>query len=375
MGVSSQNSSSKQKKMDPTGYDASTSFIDPRISTELYQEGRVLHNVKLEELPNFAELKSEVEKFVDRMSWWESYGIDTCIHVFGCVGAVASFFFMRSESIPVFAFGVFLLGCCHSILALKGGHLATHGAVCRSRPLNRLQSFFFSDVCGTFPSDSSHTIHVKEHHAYTNIIGIGDSSTWKVPIVPAYLYMFVTPFLIPVITPFVAIITVWGQWFSLLRFLVLASLGLLINFMLFMKVSGFGFPGAVLMTLLCRGVLSVPYIHVNIFQHIGLPMFTREKLPKKLYQMSTGVLNLSRNAVLDYCFGHSIISCHIEHHLFPRLSDQQCLAVKTLVRRFLKENGMAYNEATYTDRLMVFLRRYKQLMVNAPPISHFVGIQ
>nr|KAG5714271.1 hypothetical protein BaRGS_018488 [Batillaria attramentaria] len=104
-------------------------------------------------------------------------------------------------------------------------------------------------------------------------------------------------------------------------------------------------------------------------------MFTREKLPKKLYQMSTGVLNLSRNAVLDYCFGHSIISCHIEHHLFPRLSDQQCLAVKTLVRRFLKENGMAYNEATYTDRLMVFLRRYKQLMVNAPPISHFVGIQ
>ena len=68
-------------------------------------------------------------------------------------------------------------------------------------------------------------------------------------------------------------------------------------------------------------------------------------------------------------------SAHVEHHLFPRLSDEQCLRVKPVVRRFLKERGMAYNEADYTERLLVFLTKYRHLMVLAPPISHFVGIQ
>lgn len=43
--------------------------------------------------------------------------------------------------------------------------------------------------------------------------------------------------------------------------------------------------------------------------------------------MSLGVLNLPRLPVLDWAFGHSIISCHVEHHLFPKLSDNMCLKV------------------------------------------------
>lgn len=43
--------------------------------------------------------------------------------------------------------------------------------------------------------------------------------------------------------------------------------------------------------------------------------------------MSLGVLNLPRLPVLDWAFGHSIVSCHVEHHLFPKLSDHMCLKV------------------------------------------------
>lgn len=43
--------------------------------------------------------------------------------------------------------------------------------------------------------------------------------------------------------------------------------------------------------------------------------------------MSLGVLNLPRLPVLDWAFGHSLISCHVEHHLFPWLSDNMCLKV------------------------------------------------
>lgn len=43
--------------------------------------------------------------------------------------------------------------------------------------------------------------------------------------------------------------------------------------------------------------------------------------------MSLGVLNLLQLPVLDWVFGHSVVSCHVEHHFFPRLSDRMCLKV------------------------------------------------
>lgn len=56
-------------------------------------------------------------------------------------------------------------------------------------------------------------------------------------------------------------------------------------------------------------------------------MFSPDKKPRRIHMMSLGVLNLPRQPVLDWAFGHSLISCHVEHHLFPRLSDHMCLKV------------------------------------------------
>lgn len=56
-------------------------------------------------------------------------------------------------------------------------------------------------------------------------------------------------------------------------------------------------------------------------------MFSQDKKPRRIHMMSLGVLNLPRLPVLDWAFGHSIISCHVEHHLFPQLSDNMCLKV------------------------------------------------
>ena len=57
-------------------------------------------------------------------------------------------------------------------------------------------------------------------------------------------------------------------------------------------------------------------------------MYSVEKRPARIYQMATGVLNLDRNPLLDVIFGHALINCHVEHHLFPRLSDSLCLKVR-----------------------------------------------
>lgn len=64
-----------------------------------------------------------------------------------------------------------------------------------------------------------------------------------------------------------------------------------------------------------------------LLQHIGLAMFSPDKKPRRIHMMTLGVLNLPRQPVLDWAFGHSLISCHVEHHLFPWLSDHMCLKV------------------------------------------------
>lgn len=60
-------------------------------------------------------------------------------------------------------------------------------------------------MCTAFPAEDARHGHVKMHHGYTNVLGLGDSSTWKVPLLNRYVYMFLAPLLIPVLTPLVAV--------------------------------------------------------------------------------------------------------------------------------------------------------------------------
>ena len=68
-------------------------------------------------------------------------------------------------------------------------------------------------------------------------------------------------------------------------------------------------------------------------------------------------------------------SCHVEHHLFPRLSDNMCLKIKPVVSTYLKSNGLPYHEAPYLSLLWKFYNNYDELMVKAPPITELIGIQ
>ncbi|KAL4834718.1 hypothetical protein H8958_008358 [Nasalis larvatus] len=151
------------------------------------------------------------------------------------------------------------------------------------------------------------------HHAYTNMVGLGDSSTWRLPYLNHYVYMFLAPFLPRIATPLVAV----AHW---------------------------------------------------------LPMFSWDNKPRRIHVMSQRALNLAQVPVLDWAFGHSIISCHVEQHLFPRLSDNMCLKVKPMVSQFLHEKQLPY-EDSYLARFWLFLRRYKEFMVQAPPITELGGLQ
>lgn len=64
---------------------------------------------------------------------------------------------------------------------------------------------FFSQICGSFSSHAGIQAHIKMHHAHTNVIGLGDSSVWKVPFLPRIVYLFLAPLAMPIITPLVAL--------------------------------------------------------------------------------------------------------------------------------------------------------------------------
>lgn len=50
------------------------------------------------------------------------------------------------------------------------------------------------------------------HHGHTNVLGLGDLSTWRLPFLNRYAYMFLAPLLIPVITPLVAVGEYAAAW-------------------------------------------------------------------------------------------------------------------------------------------------------------------
>uniref|UniRef100_A0A673FGQ9 Fatty acid desaturase 6-like n=1 Tax=Sinocyclocheilus rhinocerous TaxID=307959 RepID=A0A673FGQ9_9TELE len=292
------------------------------------------------------ELTRLVQKSVRESSWWERRGID-------CSILTAAFI-----SLPG-TFKVCFLLC---------------GLFCTPACITRIS--VVSQVCGSFSARAGVQAHVKMHHAHTNVIGLGDSSTWKIPFLPRSVYLFIAPLAVPIITPIVAVGQLKGQSpLQILRTAPCVCLGFFSQYYLLRSVSGLSCSSALLVMLLCRAMFSLPYIHVNIFQHIGLPMFSATHRPKRIYQMTHGVLNLPRNPLLDWTFGHSLINCHVEHHLFPFLSDNMCLKVKPLVSQYLKEKKLPYQEDAYISRLSLFFHKYQELMVFVPPITELVGIQ
>lgn len=337
----------------------------------------VFDSVQLDTIPKFSDLASQVDVIVDQSSWWDMYGVDWSIT--GIFLALLPVCLLLIGSVSWFNIGVgiFLFGWMHSAFSTKCGHLSAHGGLTNIKMLHRPLAVLFVEVIGSFSEELAYDAHIKEHHPYTNIIGIGDSSTWRAPSLPRYVYMFVAPVFLPIAAPLVSIagLVEKRSSFGLLKYLVRAGFGLSVIVYLLMTVSNCSFWGALAVVWASRAVLSISYIHVNIFQHIGLPMYSKESRPVRIYQIASACLNIPRNPILDYAFGHGIVSCHVEHHLFPKLSDNMCLKIKPVVSKFLKENGLPYNEKSYMNRVRHFIDKYETLMVNAPPITHFVGLQ
>jgi len=324
---------------------------------------------------DFSELNGVVKDIVKESSYWERFGYDQCVVASGLLFLLPVGFVCLRFNGLLFVFGLALLGSVHVMVITKAAHAASHHAFCASKKLNDIFGIFFSEFCGAFTYFGAREAHVKVHHPHTNIIGLGDSSIWKAPSLWRSVYLFVAPFVLPFIAPFYSVSFVWGRWKLVVMNIVLMPLGFIGHFTCFRIISGLSVLWSLACLVITRSMFYCPYIHVNIFQHIGLSMYHPDHRPKRLRLMATGVLNLERNPFLDYFFGHSLINCHVEHHLFPQLSDYMCMKIKPTVSEYLQSQQLPYLEDSYWNRLKIFFARYTELMVDAPPITDFIGIQ
>lgn len=327
----------------------------------------------------FAELNDKVQSLCSKATWWEKWGED-CAILLGSLILILpiGLLLMRHENIPLFVLGMVCMGYVHHMFAVKGAHLFGHRSLGFSEKWDSFFTWFSTELIGTFPYDVACKAHIKIHHPHTNIIGLGDSSTWRVSFLPMVLYMLVMPLFLPLIAVIAGIGTLLKSdkpSTRLLTYILTVFLGYCAQYTLYTSISGLSPLTALLCCCVTRSIFMIPYIHVNIFQHIGLCMFDRDNRPDRLTQMSNGVLNLPRNPLLDWNFGHSIISCHVEHHLFPTLSDAMCIKVKPTVKKYFEGKGLTYHERSYSNRFHLFILNYQELMVHAPPITEFVAVQ
>ncbi|XP_033119430.1 fatty acid desaturase 6-like [Anneissia japonica] len=335
------------------------------------EEKMRLNNTSLQEL------NRKVREKIGELSWWQCYGVDWVVILFIYSLLPMSLYLFTSTSLVSYGIGIVCLGIVHGVNATRCSHMAAHNGLCRSKSWNIFWRYFFCEFCSLFSVELGMDIHIKVHHPHTNVIGLGDSSSWRVPKLSRTAYMFIAPLLLPLLSPFISIsrLVSSGKNKAAIKCALVMICGLVAFIYILQVFSGMSARKAFLTIFASRALTSPSYIHVNIFQHIGMPMYSQQNRPPRAVLMSTGVLNLNGAWILDIIFGHSLISCHLEHHLFPHISDNMCRIVKPLVREHVLQNGLPYNVDSYWNRLKLFYKQYDRLMVNAPPITKYVGIQ
>lgn len=108
-----------------------------------------------------------------------------------------------------------------------------------------------------------------------------------------------------------------------------------------------------------RSLFAPLFVHLAVFNHIDLEN-PKTKLPWIKHQTNT-TRNLKRNWFLSGLGGSAFVECHVEHHLFPKLSNRMLLKIRPIVNKYLLKEGYAYFEETYFNCLKNCIKYYDEI--------------
>lgn len=301
---------------------------------------------------DFVELSLRVKAHADSRSWLQTHGGELAVFALR-VALFCAGYALCARGGWSLAGGIGVMAYAYYGIAITGVHEASHRAFVGSTAGNRRWLHFFSDFWSAQSGDWWHHRHVILHHAHTNVVE-KDPPLFVYPWLDKYLYFFVTPFLV----------SFWLVWHSAAHlrakgrglglYLVLAASGWAFHVALFRRYLPWG--PALLAAFVMRSLLAPVFMHLAVFNHIGLD-FPRARSAWLPHQTRT-TRNLKAHWFLSGMGGNAFVECHLEHHLFPALSNRLLAEVRPIVREHLAKAGYDYVEEGYWSCLRRSLASY-----------------
>lgn len=311
---------------------------------------------------HFAELQTEVQGEIRKYGYLQRHGWTIGSFILKAVLFAASFWIFALDGIGFKIVGITLLSYFYFAIALPGIHETRHTAFTKSPFWNRVWAYFFSDFWGNQSNDWWYNRHVLEHHAYTNIPD-KDPPSFTYPWIGRYAYFFAVPFALGFWLFYYSCLFLKKKPLKLIVFVLLAALGWAFHIYVFRLAVPM--PYAIASAFIMRLLWAPVFMHMAVFNHIGLDT-PETRLPWLPHQTGT-TRNLKPNILLIGMGGHAFTDLHIEHHLFPRLSDHMLTKIGPIVKKYVLKEGYKYSEQSYATCLKNCLTYYKELFKYGPP--------
>ena len=316
-------------------------------------------NIHMEDLfshQNFVALSKEVQNLIKTQNWLQRHGKEWGMFFVRALIWIGAFLVFIQPGVFFKIFGLILLSYAYYGIGITGTHESSHLAFSESKKVNRLMCYFFSDFWCAQSSEWWYNRHVQVHHVFPNVPSV-EKKQFYFPWLHKYLYFFVTPYLVLFWLILNSVLYLRKRPGAFVLYAGLALAGLVGHWYLFALFIGPYW--AILAVFVMRSGFAPLFLHLSVFNHLGLEN-PKVRLPWLPHQTNT-TRNLKTHWILTGMGGNALVDCHIEHHLFPALSNSILGKIRPIIMKYLKREGYNYHEETYWSCLKNCLKYYTEL--------------
>lgn len=311
---------------------------------------------------DFVELSALVQAKIKGLSWWQRHGMESVAFLARLALFTFGYFIFSRGGWLFGSIGMVILSYSYTGIAITGTHETSHLSYAKGKWVNKWWALFFSDFWSAQSHLWWHYRHVQVHHLYPNVME-REPKPFYFPWLNRYAYFFLVPYLVLFWLMIHSIAHLRKQPVQLALYLVVMGSGLAFHAWLFTRL-GFSIGIAITLTFVMRSLFAPIFMHLAVFNHIGLdnPHTVLPWIPRQ----GNTTRNIKPTWFLTGMGGNAFLQCHLEHHLFPSLSNHVLAKVRPTIRDFFMNKGYVYKEETYVSCLANCVRYYHEVFQNLP---------
>lgn len=310
----------------------------------------------------FAALSREVNELVKQQSWYSLHGAEVIKFLARFALFIAGFGVFLAPHIITRLMGLIVMSYAFTGIAISGIHEASHKSFAKHKWANKVWAYIFTEFWTAKSHDWWNFRHIETHHPHPND-PVKEPKPFYYPWMNPYVYFFLVPYLVQFWIIINSVKFLWGKWAKMVIYLVIAAFGLMAHSSLFMA-AGFSIPIALLLTIVMRSFFAPQFMHLAVFNHIGLT--NPETTLPWIQRQTITTRNIQPNWFLSGLGGNAFLDGHLEHHLFPSLSNNILKKVRPLILKAMNVDEYPYITEGYFSCLKHCIDNYHQLFQDLP---------